>query len=97
MSQIEKEGNESEPLPAKIAFFIVKMVSSFLNKVFKLPFSLALFVTSFLISVPVLAVWTLYVIAHYLPQPWRAMLIWSIYIAVVIFAAAADYVISRRT
>jgi len=39
MSRVKKERNESEPLSVKIAFFIVKMVSSFLDKIFKLSFS----------------------------------------------------------
>ena len=94
--RIKKEKG-GKPLPIKIAFSIIKAVSSLLDKIFKLPFSFAVLVTGFLISVPVLAAWSLFVVANYLPYPWRAIMIWSVYILVVIFAAAADYVVSRRT
>ena len=96
MSQVQKEKDEKEPLSVRVAFSIIKMVSSLLDRIFRLRFSLAVLITGFLISVPVLAAWSLFVVANYLPHPWRAIMIWSVYIIIVIFVAAADYVVSKR-
>ena len=96
MSQVQKEKDENQSLSVRLTFSIIKMVSSLLDRIFRLRFSLAVLITGFLISVPVLAAWSLFVVANYLPHPWRAIMIWSVYIVIVIFVAAADYVVSKR-
>ena len=71
---------------------LVKFVNSILERIFKLPLYLTVLLTSFLISIPIVAVWSFFSLMNFLPNPWRAILIWGLYFLLVILTAAADYV-----
>lgn len=83
-----------EPLIAKIVLFIVKLLGRFENYLMK---RLSLYwyaiVTSFIfMALPVIIVWTIFVIALYSPNPFRYMLIWSLILTLTLLCAAIDYI-----
>jgi membrane-bound acyltransferase YfiQ involved in biofilm formation len=84
---------ENLPLVVKLVFIVVRVVNFFLDLISnRLPFSISVILTSFVIALPIAGVWYVFLIGNYLPFPWGAVLIWSLTFLVVILAAAVDYV-----
>jgi hypothetical protein len=84
---------ETLPFIVKVILVIVRVVNFFLDAIQnKLPFSMAVILTSFVIALPIAGVWYVFLIGNILPFPWGAILIWSLTFVVVVLAAAVDYV-----
>jgi len=80
------------PLLVRFAIFVAKVINYVVNLISnKLPFSLAVIVTSLIFSLPVVGAWSIFLFSYYLPPPWGGVLIWALMLVVVTLAAAADY------
>jgi len=90
------ERNLKYPHLVKLLLFIAGVVNSIVDTVFRLPLFLSVAVTGFLVSVPVAGIWFLFAISFGLPPLFRAVLIWTMIIFLVLLSAAMDYVRSSK-
>lgn len=94
--KLEADGYNEKVAESSPALKIVLVVLKLLEKIDEFTFSRSLYVaatlTGFLIMLPVVAVWSVFLFAHYLPPPFGALLIWTMVFFVVILVAAVDYV-----
>lgn len=80
----------------KIVVSVAGIVNFTLDFIFRLPLLLSVALTGFLMSLPVVTVWFLFVLSHSLPVPLRATLIWAVIISLILLSAGVDYVRSSR-
>ena len=89
---LDKEEMASLPFAYRIVVFIAGALNSLINKLFKFSLFVSVMLFGILLTVPVAGVWTMFVIAYYLPPPLGAILIWAMIFSLIVLAAAVDYV-----
>jgi hypothetical protein len=90
------EQSSKYPRLVKLLLFVAGVVNSIVDTVFRLPLFLSVAVTGLLVSVPVVGVWVLFVLSFGLPPLFRATLIWTMIVLLVLLSAAMDYVRSSK-
>lgn len=86
------ERNFKYPRLVKLLLFLAGFANSIVDMVFRLPLFLSVAVTGFLISVPIAGFWFLFALSFSLPPVFRAVLIWTTIIFLILLSAAVDYV-----
>jgi len=83
-----------EPIIVRLILFVAKVLKHFEDYLMKrLPLYRYVLVVSFIyITLPVITVWTIFVIAAYLPNPFRFILIWSLILTLTLLCAVIDYI-----
>jgi hypothetical protein len=89
---LEKTGPVKHRSLVRLVLWFTGSFNSLLNKIFQLSLFLSVMVTGILMILPVVGVWTVFVIGNYLPFPFGAILIWGMAFVLVALAAATDYV-----
>lgn len=83
-----------EPIIMRVILFVLRAfgrLADYLER--KLPLYRYVVVMSFIfLSLPVISVWTIFIIANYLPNPFRAILIWSLILTITLICAVIDYI-----
>jgi hypothetical protein len=92
---LNEEEMGSLPFRYRIVIFIAGALNSVINRMFKFSLVVSVMLIGLMLTVPVAGVWTMFVLAYYLPQPLGAILIWVIILSLIALAAAVDYVRSN--
>lgn len=80
------------PFRYRIVVFIAGALNDVINETFKFPLVVSVMLVGIMLTVPIAGVWTIFVIAYYLPPPLGAILIWTMILSLIVLAAAVDYV-----
>lgn len=89
---LDEEEMANLPFIYKIVIFIAGALDSLINKTFRFSLYVSVMMIGILLTVPVVGVWTMFVIAYYLPPPIGAILVWTMIFSLIVLAAAIDYV-----
>jgi len=83
-------------LPIKLVIFFVKLIERIESNLMKLPLYLYTILMSIVfLALPIILSWTVFSVAIYLPNPYRAILIWGLIVFLTILAGAIEYVKSH--
>jgi len=75
----------------RIVSCILKVIYRVEKAVFKRSLWVAVTLSTFFLSLPLIGVWVLFDIAFYLPPILRAIVIWTLTITLVLLAGLVDY------
>lgn len=90
------ERSSKYPRLVRLLLFICGVANSIVDTVFRLPLFLSVAVTGLLISVPIAGAWYLFALSFSLHPVFRAVLMWTTIIFLVLLSAAMDYVRSSE-
>ncbi len=91
MESEEKRAMQRSVL-VKMVFHLASLLDSAIDRIFRLSLFLSVMLTGIVLALPVMGVWTIFLLAHYLPYPLMPIVVWTMLITLIALAAATDYV-----